>query len=346
VTGVAKVVTLTGPREVEIREEEVGEPTDGEVLIRTLFSGISAGTEMNIYRGDAPQWRRHLDEATGLYEPTDVPDFTYPLVYGYEAVGRVEQVGSHVELVAPGDLVFSPTPHRSLTVTHAANVIELSHVRDPLHGVLNVHLNTALNGVLDAHPSFGDAVVVTGLGAIGLLIVQILKRCGVRTLIAVDRLEHRRMLARQFGADVTLDPGDGVAETVRGLTANRGADIVIEVSGASSALHEAIRAAGQDGRVIAVSWYGGTFENLRLSDEFHHNRIQVISSQVAAISPRLGPLWSTSRRQELVNQLLAELELAPLFTHSFEVEQAADAYRTVDELPPDLVQCVLEYGAS
>jgi 2-desacetyl-2-hydroxyethyl bacteriochlorophyllide A dehydrogenase len=345
-TNVAKVVTLIGPRQVEIREEEIGEPGEGDVLIRTLYSGISAGTEMNVYRGDAPQWRKHFDERTGLYESTEAPDFTYPLVYGYGAVGRVERVGSQVDVAAPGNLVFSPTPHRSLTLTRAEDVVELAHLRDPVHGVVNVQLNTALNGVLDAHPSFGDAAVVTGLGVIGLLVVQILSRCGVEPLIAVDRLEHRRMLAKQFGAHVVLDPDDGVAETVRSLTANRGADIVVEVSGASSALHEAIRTAGRNGRVVAVSWYGGTFENLRLSDEFHHNRIQVISSQVAAINPSLGPLWSTSRRQELVDRLLRELELTPLFTHTFAVERAADAYRAVDELTPDLVQCVLEYGVS
>jgi 2-desacetyl-2-hydroxyethyl bacteriochlorophyllide A dehydrogenase len=343
-TRTAKVVTLTGPRKVEVREEEVGEPAGGDVLIRNLYSGISAGTEMKVYRGDAPQWSEHRDEASGLFRATDAPDFAYPLVYGYVAVGHVAQVGAGVDRVDAGDLVFSPTPHRSLTITKAENVVELSRVRDPVHGVLTANLNTALNGVLDAHPAFGDVVVVSGLGVIGLLVVQILSRCGVRPLIAVDRLAHRRALAKQFGADVTLDPSDGVAETVRGITENRGADIVVEVSGASSALQEAIRTAGRDARVIALSWYGGSFENLRLSDEFHHNRVHVISSQVGAIKPRLGPLWSKARRQELVDQLLAELNLAPLFTHSFTVERAADAYQTVDELAPNLVQCVLEYG--
>jgi len=343
-TGIAKVVTITGPRTIEVREEEVGEPAGGEVLIRSLYSGISAGTEMNVYRGDAPQWSEHRDEATGLFTAAGVPDFSYPLVYGYAAVGRVERVGTGVEAVAPGDIVFSPTPHRSLTKTPARNVVELNRVREPFHGVLNANLNTALNGVLDAHSAFGDAVVVSGLGVVGLLVLQILSRSGVQPLIGVDRLERRRTLAHQFGADVTLDPQDGVAERVRELTANRGADVVIEVSGASSALHEAIRTAGRDGRVIALSWYGGSFEHLRLSDEFHHNRIQVISSQVGSINPRLGPLWSASRRQELVEQLLRELDLDPLFTHFFAVERAADAYQAVDEMAPNLVQCVLEYG--
>lgn len=343
---VAKVVTFTGPREVEIREEQVGDPNAGTVLIKTLYSGISAGTEMNVYRGNAPQWREHRDETSGLFRPTDTPDFTYPLAYGYAAVGRVEQVGQHVDGIGAGDLVFSPTPHRSLTLTPAENVVKLTQVQEPVHGVLNANLNTALNGVLDAHPSFGDVVVVSGLGVIGLLVLQILKRCGVELLIGVDRIERRRSLASQFGADLVLDPDVGVAEAVREATGNRGADIVVEVSGASSALQEAIRTAGREGRVIALSWYGGTFENLRLSDEFHHNRIQVISSQVGAVNPRLGPLWSKSRRQELVDRLLGELTLAPLFTHTFNVERAADAYRAVDEMAPNLVQCVLVYGAS
>jgi 2-desacetyl-2-hydroxyethyl bacteriochlorophyllide A dehydrogenase len=345
-TDVAKVVTFIGPGQVEVREEEVGEPAAGEVLIRTLHSGISAGTEMNVYRGDAPQWREHRDEVTGLFLATDVPDFTYPLAYGYAAVGHVECVGADVDEVAPEDLVFSPTPHRSVTITPADSVIELRSVREPMHGVLNANLNTALNGVLDAQPSFGDAVVVSGLGVIGLLVLQILRRCGVQPLIAVDRLEHRRDLASAFGADVVLDADAGIAEAVRSLTANRGADIVLEASGASRALQEAIRTAGRDGRVVALSWYGGSFENLRLSDEFHHNRIQVISSQVGAVNPRLGPLWTTKRRQDVVDRLFGELDLAPLFTHTFDVERAPEAYRMVDELAPGLVQCVLDYGNS
>ena len=135
-----------------------------------------------------------------------------------------------------------------------------------------------------------------------------------------------------------------MAATVRSLTENRGADVVIEVSGAASALNEAIRTVGFAGRVIAMSWYAGTFESLNLAGEFHHNRPRIISSQVGSLNPDLGPLWSTARRQEFVSQLLTELELAPLFTHGFPIERASEAYDLVDKGADGLVQCVLTYG--
>ena len=89
---------------------------------------------------------------------------------------------------------------------------------------------------------------------------------------------------------MVLSPDERVAEHTRQMTDNRGADLVIEVSGAVPALHEAIRTAGYNGTVIVMSWYAGTFESLSLSGEFHHNRPRIISSQVAGISPELGPL--------------------------------------------------------
>lgn len=340
----ARQVVITGPRQVEVREVDVASPGPGEVRIATLFSGISAGTEMNVYRGIAPQWHLHRDPATALFHRTDTPDWTYPFVYGYANVGRVVDVGEVVTSRKAGDLVFTYMPHQSMVLAAAESAVPIGGAVDPRHAVLNSNLNTALGGVLDAHPSLGDAVVVSGLGVIGLLVTQLVRRAGAGLVVGVDRLASRRELARRLGADEVIDPREGVAEKVRALTQNRGADIVIEVSGAAPALNEAIRTAGFAGRVVAISWYGGSFESLSLAGEFHHNRPRIISSQVGSISPDLGPLWSTARRQEVVTRLLSELELAPLFTHEFPIERASDAYAAVDEAAEGLVQCVLTYG--
>lgn len=341
----AKAAVLTGPRQVEVRDVEVPEPAAGEVQVAAMFSGISAGTEMNVYRGRAPQWRLRVDPSTRLFLPADEPEWTYPLAYGYANVGRVVGVGPGVTKPAIGDVVFSYTPHQSAVVAPAEGVVRLPDAIDPRFGVLNANLNTALNGVLDARPSLGDVVVVSGLGVIGLLVTQLVSRAGAGMVIGVDRVPFRRDLATQFGASAVIDPAGGVAEKVRELTQNRGADIVIEVSGATPALNEAIRTVGLAGRVVAMSWYGGTFEGLNLAGEFHHNRPRIISSQVASMNPDLGPLWSTARRQQVVSRLLTELDLAPLFTHEFPIERAAEAYAAVDAGADGLVQCVLTYGS-
>ena len=322
----------------------VHDPGPGEVKIETLFSGISAGTEMNVYRGTAPQWEMHRDPATGLFSRSAHADWQYPFVYGYANVGRVVAAGDGVASPSVDDVVFSYRPHQSVVVAPAKDTVVLGGGVEPKHGVLNANLNTALNGVLDARPSLGDAVVVSGLGVIGLLVTQLLRRAGAGLVVGVDRLAFRRELAKRFGADAVLDPADGVAEKVRSLTGNRGADIVIEVSGAPPALNEAIRTVGLAGRVVAVSWYRGSFESLSLAGEFHHNRPRIISSQVGSLSPDLGPLWDMQRRQEVVSTLLGELDVAPLFTHEFPIERAADAYSAVDEGAEGLVQCVLTYA--
>src|SRR5262245_33755281 len=102
---------LTGPRNVEVRQVEVPAPKPGEVRIATLFTGISAGTEMNVYRGRSPQWRQAFDPATRLFLQSDKPEWTYPLAYGYANVGRVVDVGDGVNAPSVGELVFSYSPH-------------------------------------------------------------------------------------------------------------------------------------------------------------------------------------------------------------------------------------------
>ena len=339
----AKAAVLTGPQQVEVRQVPVAPPGPGEVLIETLYSGISAGTEMNVYRGRAPQWEMRSDPVTRLFARTETPDWRYPLIYGYSNVGRVLRTADEVDSPVEGDVVFSYSPHQSVVVARATSTVPIPGAIAPRLGVLNANLNTALNGLLDARPSLGDVVVVSGLGVIGLLVTQLARRAGAELVIGVDGVQSRRDLARQTGADVVLAPDGGVAEQVRALTRNRGADIVIEVSGAPRALHEAIRTVGYGGRVIAISWYGGTFESLNLSGEFHHNRPRIVSSQVGAVNPDLGPLWDTSRRQQVVSGLLSQLDLAPLLTHEFPIDRAPEAYAAVDQGAGGLVQCLLTY---
>src|SRR5437899_9668449 len=251
---------------VEVREVAVATPGRDEVQIETMFSGISAGTEMNVYRGRAPQWELRRDPSTKLFARAAIPEWSYPLPYGYANVGRVLAVGDDVSSPSVGDVVFSYTPHQSVVVVAAVGTIPVPKGIDPKHGVLNANLNTALNGVLDARPSLGDVVVISGLGVIGLLVTQLARRAGAGLVVGVDRITFRRELARRQGANVVVDPGEGgVAEKVRTLTQNSGVAVVIEVSGAPPALNEAIRAVGLGGRVIALSWYGGTFESLNLA---------------------------------------------------------------------------------
>jgi threonine dehydrogenase-like Zn-dependent dehydrogenase len=260
-------------------------------------------------------------------------------------VGRISRLGSSVTGSKVGDLVFAYAPHGSHAVVAEQNAIPLGELMNEETGVFLANLNTAYNGVLDANLPLGADVVVMGLGVIGQIAVRLLKLGGARQIIAIDGIAMRRRLAIEGGAHQTLHPSDDVAGAVRQLTNGRGADAVIEVSGAVPALNEAIRTVGYNGTVIAMSWYGGTFETLSLSGEFHHNRPRIISSQVGAVNPFLGPLWSTERRATIAREYLSlfNADLRAFITHRIPLSNAADAYRLIDQGSPEIMQVLIDY---
>lgn len=343
---VTQSLYFTGPRDLAIREEPLPLPAAGEVLVEALVSGISAGTELNVFRGHAPQWRQRMDRDTRLFHSDAGADWSWPARYGYTLVGRIGERGPGVTKFAVGDLVFTYSPHGKHAVVPEGAVIPLGDLANPELGVFFANMNTAYNGVLDASLPLGADVVVSGLGVIGQLVVRLLKRNGARTVVGVDRIAMRREQAIAGGATHVLDPAeDKVAETVRGLTGGRGADAVIEVSGAAPALHEAIRTAGYNGTVIAMSWYGGSFESLSLSGEFHHNRTRIISSQVGSTNPFLGPLWSVGRRAGIAREFMDFYagDLEGFITHRIPLADAARGYRLLDQGSPEVFQVLIDY---
>jgi 2-desacetyl-2-hydroxyethyl bacteriochlorophyllide A dehydrogenase len=342
-TDLNPTVTIVGPRRVEVRNEPVRRPGRGEVLTQTLYSGISAGTELNVYRGLAPQWRRRQDEASGLFKD-DGPEWRYPLVYGYANVGTVAEVGEGLDRRLLGETVFGYQPHRRFNTVDYAATTRLPALDDPRRGIFLANVNTALNGVLDARPALGEVVVVMGLGVIGLLVTRLVRRAGAGLVVAVDGVPARRRFAQDAGADLTLEPSDAVADVVRERTGGRGADVVIDVSGAPAALNAAIRTVGRDGRVIAMSWYSGAMDGLDLSAEFHHNRVRVRSSQVDHVNPDLGPLWSVARRNAVALDLVRELPLERYITTCVPPAGAPEAYALLDRRDPDTLQCVFDFS--
>ncbi len=336
---------FTAPRKAEVREITIDPPGPGQVLVEAIVSGISAGTEMNVYRGLAPQWRKRMDPATRLFVDTDQPDWQYPARYGYASVGYVRALGADVTILREGDLVFCYAPHGRHAVVGEGQAIPLTGLKQPELGVFFANLSTALNGVLDGRPPIGAEVTVMGLGVIGQLVVRLLALAGARTIIAIDGIAGRRDLAVGGAATHALDPaGDDVAKAVHDLTNGRGADLVFEVSGAAPALNEAIRTVGYNGTVVAMSWYGGSFESLSLAGEFHHNRVKVVCSQVATVNPELGPLWTVERRSALVRDYLGTLDLAALISHRVPFDEAPEAYDLVDRRGAEAMQVLLTYG--
>ena len=337
-------VSFRAPGEVAVVEYEERAPEPGEVRVRTLYSGISAGTELTAYRGSNPYLTKRWDAERRLF--VEGATVSYPLEdWGYEQVGEVVGLGEGVRRLRAGNRVWGIWGHRSSAVVVEDAVVDrVLEDLPPLCGVFARIGAVALNAVLDADVHVGETVAVFGLGVPGLLATQLACLSGADVL-AVDRIPRRLELAASFGA-TTIDAATTTAgDAVKEATAGRGADVTIDLSGSPGALHEAIRGAAYASRVVVAGFPQGGAEQLRLGEEFHHNRIELVASQISAVHPRLSRRWDVLRLERTVLELRRDgrLELEPLVTRVEPVERAPEVFRMLDERPEDEVQVVLEF---
>ncbi|MET3666085.1 zinc-binding dehydrogenase [Caulobacter sp. 1776] len=339
---------LNAPKTLAFEPLDLAPLAADEVRIRTLFSGVSAGTELSQYRGVNPFMHRRFDETQRLFLPAEAPSWPYPVRnLGYEEVGEIIEVGAEVGDLKVGQRLFGAWGHRTHHVATADYARErlLPEGADPRIGVFSHIGAVALNGVHDAQIRIGDTVAVFGLGVPGQIVVQAAHRSGAR-VIAVDPDPHRRAIALAHGAAEAIAP-ENAAETIKAANSGRGADACIEVSGAPAALAEAIRAVAYSARVVAMGFFQGEVMGLRLGEEFHHNRIQLICSQISGVAPEASYRWSKPRlwRTAITLQHEGRLNLTDLITHVAPFEDAIDLFARLDAGEPGLLQTVLTFGA-
>ncbi len=342
-----QVVEFRRPGVVGLGAEPVTPVSPGTVRVRTWYSGISAGTELTAYRGTNPYLNKTWDRDRRLFlEGT--PTFGYPVAgWGYEEVGRVVEVGPDVDRYAVGDLVAGVWGHRSEAVLDASAPQHrlLPAGVEPLHGIFARAGAIALNAVLAAEVRLGETVAVFGQGVIGLLATQLAAMSG-GSVIAIDAIEARLALASQLGAfaAVSAEHEAGAGAAVRDASGG-GVDSAIELSGSYPALHQAIRSVRPDGRVAAAGFYQGDVAGLRLGEEFHHNRVQLVASQIGGTPVALGHRWDQARLVNTFMSLLAagRVAVAPLVSHVLDVADVAEAFALLDQRPADVLQVVLRF---
>ncbi len=334
----ARSLWFSSPREIEFREEEAEPPKGDEIMVETLYSGISHGTEMLVYRGDVPG---DLELDPSLI--TMKGSFRFPIKYGYSSVGRVVELGAETTKLCCGDVIFVHHPHQTKYVIPETMAVKLPQDVSPMLGVFVANLEAAINCLLDSEVRLGESVAIFGQGVMGLLITQLVRKCGADKVFTVDRIETRRVVSRKLGADFTFDPDNNPAQAIRELTDGIGADVVIEASGSPDALDSAIKSAAFQGLVVVLSWYGTKPVTLRLGEEFHRQRIKIKSSQVSHLNSALTPRWSIKRRMDVVLKLLPQLNLGELISDVFPFEEAQAAYDKIDKTPEEVLQVVLDY---
>lgn len=348
-----KAMMYRGPKDLEIIEVPKLPMGDGQIRLKSICSGVSHGTEMNIYRGLAPFFRKKQDPKTRLFLSAKEDEvWEYPVkscdpgvwYMGYACVGEVIEVGKAVKNICIGDIVACSAPHQEENVIPAEAAVVLPKNIPAKKGVLFTNLITAYNGIMDARINLGDIVVISGLGVIGQLLVQMAKMSGAAKVYGIDGLEKRRQAALENGCDEVFDPasGEDIALEIRKRTKNRGADKVIEASGNAKALNEAIRIAAPETTVTALAWYQGALSAVDLSEEFHHNRIGIKQSQTGAVDPSYANLWDYERRVETCVGILEKLKTDNLFTE-YAYEHIREAYGTIDKSPEKVIQAVITY---
>ena len=327
-------VTFTAPRAVEVRREPRPSPGPGEVLVETLLSAISPGSEMLVYRGLAP---------AGAVDATIAAlggSFGFPIRYGYAAVGRIAAVAPDVDSAWLRRLVFAFNPHQ----THFAAPIDALHPLPegvaPEAAVFLPNMETAVSFVMDGRPVIGERVAVVGQGIVGLLTTALLAEMLPAALVALDAYPLRRDWARRLGATAALTPAE--LNAARAILPN-GADLTYALSGNPQALNLAIDLTGDFGRVVIGSWYGRRPVEVDLGGRFHRAQLQLIGSQVSHLAPGWRGRWTKARRLDVAWAMLRRHRPERLITHRLPLRRAAEAYRLLDEQPEEAMQIVFEY---
>lgn len=333
-----KALYFVAPQEVEIREEPLPELVPGQLIVQTLVSAISPGTEMLIYRGDMPQ-----NEQADKNIPALTGELRYPLKYGYASVGRVLDVGSPDLAWWQHRLVFSFQPHQTQFLATPAQLIPLPEGITPEQAVFLPNMETAVNFAMDGRPLIGERVAIFGQGIVGLLTTALLAQFPLANLTTFDKFPLRRTASLHAGAHQSVSPDFLKNPTSSYDFPSPPFDLTYELTGSPVALDDAIAVTGFDGRVVIGSWYGQKRAPIDLGGYFHRARIQLIGSQVSTLAPQFSGRWDKSRRFEVAWEMIRRVKPERWITHQFPFPRANEAFVQVDQHAETTIQVILTY---
>lgn len=342
-----KVLVIEGAKKITFWEYEERALESNKVRIKTLYSGISAGTQLTLYRGKSPFNTKVFDDEKRIFGKEESNDLLYPSqgAWGYEEVGEVVELGSNVKNIKVGDIIYGTWGHRTTNIV--TEEFALSHkLAEGMNTIIGIYSQMgciALNAILDANIHIGETVAVFGQGVPGQIVAQLARLNGA-TVIAVDLDDSRLEMSKKLGAYLTLNPNKcDAAMEIKNLT-GKGVDKAIEISGFSQALHEAIRSTIYNGRVVCSGFIAQEAKGLFLGEEFHHNRIQIVCSQIEDVNPSVSNSWNRLRMEKTIMKLAQtkQLDLESIITHVIPFEDAEKAYKLLDQTTGCL-QVVLKF---
>jgi hypothetical protein len=315
---------IEAPGRGELRRELIPAPQAREASVRTLYSGVSRGTESLVFGGHVPP-----GEYERMRAPFQAGEFPAPVKYGYISVGRVLQGPS--ELV--DKTVFCLHPHQQQFVVPSDALYLVPDSVPPARAILAANLETAVNGLWDAGAGPGDRIAVIGGGSVGCLTAWLATRIPGCEVELIDVNPHRAAIAQALGV-----------KFAQPATARSEADIVLHSSGSAEGLALAMRIAGFEATVVELSWYGDRRVSVALGEAFHSRRLTLKSSQVGAVGPARRARWSLRRRLELALSLLTVPALDVLINSEGSFEELPQTLERLSQTPGDVIMHRVNYA--
>lgn len=306
----AKALWCVGTNQAELRSASLGEG----VLVESVFSGISRGTEKLVFEGRVPRSEFERMRTVG-----QEGEFSFPVKYGYCSVVKVIE-GEHA-----GEYAFVLHPHQDYFRVNSERLYLLPDGLDPKRAVLAANMETALNIVWDSGVGAGDRIAVVGAGVVGLLVGYLISKLPGTEITMIDTNSSKAPIAKKLG--LLLASKDN---------APTDCDVVIDCSGEPAGLTSAIEMAGYEARVILASWHGDKTTSLNLGGPFHSKRLSLISSQVAGIAANKKPRWDHNRRMSKALELLADSALDALISGETSFDNIAAEYQAILNNPETL----------
>jgi threonine dehydrogenase-like Zn-dependent dehydrogenase len=313
---------ITAPGRGEIVQAELPPRRKDEVLVRTLYSAISRGTESLVFRGEVPP-----SQYEAMRAPFQDGEFPGPVKYGYTSVGRIEE--------GQEGLVFCLYPHQDLYCVPAAAVTPVPDFVPATRAVLAANMETAVNVFWDARPTAGDRIVVIGGGVVGLLVAWLCGQVPGARVTVVDVNPAREPIAKELGVGFDTEP-----------PREAHVDLVVHASGQPEGLMSALTVAGMEATIVDASWYGSKPVTLPLGETFHSRRLVLKSSQVGRVPPDRASRWTVGRRMSLALELLRDSRLDALMTGESAFDELPTVLATVSRQPGATLCHRIRYAAA
>lgn len=337
------------PGEAKLEDVSIGQLGPTEIAIDLSLSAEKHGTTLPTFTSERSQQEETFDPETRLFldgADSHSPE-RFPFALGNMGVGVVREVGDQTERFAVGDRVYGYLPIGETVIADETD--RIWHAPADIGDEALVSVDPATVGVLATRYGdvrIGDHVAIFGLGAIGLMTVQLCVDAGALHVIGIDPISARRSLATEYGATATYDPtaidvGRHITESID----NEGVDVTIETSGVYAALQDAIRTTRYAGRIVPVSFYHGEISALDLAKEWHFNRQEMISGARVESEPyRDHPRWDRDRVYECVLSLFEQQRLdAENLVTTVSLDAAPEAYAELAADPTNCLKLAVEY---